>query len=429
MVMLTPSPATPGTPRSRGLRVGGLVALALSLVFLGLAHAAKGDDTAAVTAIRLGVHAERTRFVAEVTQAVSYTIFTLADPYRVVIDLPPVGWTLAKPDPATRGLVGGIRYGSYRQDRGRIVLDLKGPAKVAGASLLKPGDGYGPRLVVDLVATERNAFLAAAGWPEAENASGAIAVPRRDASARAATHADAKAKPVLVIDPGHGGVDPGARAADGTLEKDVTLAFANELKAMLAEIGRYDAVLTREGDNALALRSRVERARVAGAALFVSLHADALPEEPEVHGLSVYTLSNTASDAEAAALAQKENRADIIAGVDLSGEPEDVMQILIDLAQRQTMSQAEAFADGLTLELRGRALLVKNAHRAAGFRVLKAPDVPSVLIELGYLSNASDLANLKSDAWRKSLALALCEAIDQHFAALDQRRAERAGGG
>ncbi len=254
-------------------------------------------------------------------------------------------------------------------------------------------------------------------------------LPRRDASARAATHADTKAKPVLVIDPGHGGVDPGARAADGTLEKDVTLAFAKELKELLAEIGRYDAVLTREGDGALALRSRVERARVAGAALFVSLHADALPEEPEVHGLSVYTLSNTASDAEAAALAQKENRADIIAGVDLSGEPEDVMQILIDLAQRQTMSQAEVFADGLTHELRGRALLVKNAHRAAGFRVLKAPDVPSVLIELGYLSNASDLANLKSDAWRKSLALALCDAIDQHFAALDLRRAERGGGG
>jgi N-acetylmuramoyl-L-alanine amidase len=179
----------------------------------------------------------------------------------------------------------------------------------------------------------------------------------------------------------------------------------------------------------LALRARVERARVAGAALFISLHADALPEEPKVHGLSVYTLSNTASDAEAAALAQKENRADIITGVDLSGEQEDVMQILIDLAQRQTMSQSEAFADGLTQELRGRALLVKNAHRSAGFRVLKAPDVPSVLIELGYLSNTTDLANLKSDAWRKSMALALCDAIGRHFDALDQRRAERAGGG
>jgi N-acetylmuramoyl-L-alanine amidase len=396
---------------------------------LGLAQSAKAGETAAVTAIRVGVHANDTRFVAEVTKAVSYTIFTLADPYRVVIDLPPVGWTLAKPEPGPRGLVAGIRYGSFRQDRGRIVLDLKGPAKVAAANLLEPRDGYGPRLVVDLVATDRGAFLATAGWPEAENDSSALAVPPRNAATRATAHAGGGAKPVLVIDPGHGGIDPGARAADGTLEKDVTLAFANELKEMLAEVGRYETVLTREGDDALTLRSRVERARVAGAALFISLHADALPEEPEVHGLSVYTLSNTASDAEAAALAQKENRSDIIAGVDLSGEPEDVMQILIDLAQRQTMSQSEAFADDLTHAFRGRALLVKNAHRAAGFRVLKAPDVPSVLIELGYLSNASDLANLKSDPWRKSMALALCDAIDRHLAAVDQRRAERASGG
>jgi N-acetylmuramoyl-L-alanine amidase len=427
MVMLTPSSATPALLRSRALRAGGLVAFALGLLFFGLAHGAKGGGAPAVTAIRLGVHADSTRFVAEITQTVSYTIFTLADPYRLVIDMPPVSWTLTKPSPGARGLVAGIRYGSFREDRGRIVLDLSGPAKVAAATLLKPRDGYGPRLVIDLVASDRNAFLATAGWPEAEDASGAIGAVPRAASPRTATRAEARAKPVLVIDPGHGGIDPGARAADGTLEKDVTLAFANELKTTIEEIGRYDAVLTREDDHALALRGRVERARVAGASLFISLHADALPEEPEVRGLSVYTLSDTASDAEAAALAQKENRADIIAGVDLSGEPEDVMQILIDLAQRQTMSQAQAFAEGLTHEFRGRALLVKNAHRAAGFRVLKAPDVPSVLIELGYLSNATDLANLKSDAWRRSMTLALCDAIDRHFAALDQRRAAGAG--
>jgi N-acetylmuramoyl-L-alanine amidase len=212
------------------------------------------------------------------------------------------------------------------------------------------------------------------------------------------------------------------------LEKDVTLVFAKALRAALEENGRYEVVLTREGDEALPLRARVERARVAGAALFMSLHADALPQETEVHGLSVYTLSDTASDAEAAALAQKENRADIIAGVDLSGEPEDVMQILIDLAQRQTMSQSVAFAEDLTHALRGRALLVKNAHRAAGFRVLKAPDVPSVLIELGYLSNALDLENITSDAWQRSTALAIAEAVDRHFEGVDQRRAERSEG-
>jgi N-acetylmuramoyl-L-alanine amidase len=422
-------PANPGVLHAKDRRAGAFFALALSLLLLGVVQGAKGSEPAAVTAIRLGVHANNTRFVADLNKVVAYTIFSLADPYRLVIDLPPMGWPLAKPVPGKRGLVAGIRYGSFRQDRGRIVLDLNGPAKVAAATLLQPRDGHGPRLVIDLAPTDRSAFLAAAGWPEAENGGAVPAKSDRSAPEHAALGPGANTKPVLVVDPGHGGIDPGAHASDGTLEKDVTLAFAKELKDMLAENGHYQVVLTRDGDEALALRSRVERARVAGAALFVSLHADALPEDPSVQGLSVYTLSGTASDAEAGALAQKENRADIIAGVDLSGEPDDVMQILIDLAQRQTMSQSEAFADDLTHMLQGRALLVKNAHRAAGFRVLKAPDVPSVLIELGYLSNASDLANLKSDAWRKSMALALCDTIDRHFAAVDERRAERAVGG
>lgn len=426
MTMRISSSATLGVLHSKALRAGGLFALVLGLLFLGIAHNAKGGEAATVTAVRLGVHANNTRFVAEVSKAVSYTIFTLADPYRIVIDLPSVDLALGSSDPGARGLVAGVRYGSIRADRGRIVLELKGPAKVAAASLLEPRDGYGPRLVIDLVATDRDAFLASAGWPEGEGASTAHAPPAA-AALPATAQAGGKTKPVLVIDPGHGGIDPGAHAADGTLEKDVTLAFAKELKAMVAENGHYQAVLTRDADEALALRSRVERARVAGAALFISLHADALPDEPEVQGLSFYTLSTTASDAEAEALAQKENRADIISGVDLNGEPEDVMHILIDLAQRQTMSQSEAFADNLTHALHGRALLVKNAHRAAGFRVLKAPDVPSVLIELGYLSNASDLANLKSENWRETMALALCDAIDQHFAAADERHAERAG--
>jgi N-acetylmuramoyl-L-alanine amidase len=396
----------------------------LSLVFLGLAHAAKGDDTAAVTAIRLGVHAERTRFVAEVRQAVSYTIFTLADPYRVVIDLPPVGWTLAKPDPATRGLVGGIRYGSYRQDRGRIVLDLKGPAKVAGASLLKPGDGYGPRLVVDLVATERSAFLAAAGWPEAENASGAIAVPRRDASARAATHADAKAKPVLVIDPGHGGVDPGTTGPGGILEKHIVLSMARAIQQKLETTGRYDAYLTREGDEFVRLRDRVGIARAKDADLFMSVHADAIADR-RVRGLSVYTLSENASDKEAAALAEKENKADLIAGIDLTDENPEVTNILIDLAQRESMNQSARFAREMVDEIGRVSRLLRKTHRFAGFAVLKAPDVPSVLVEVGFLSNPSDAANLGRPEYRAQLAAAIANSVDRYFDRVEQaRRAE-----
>lgn len=405
----------------RALRAGRLAGLAFSFVLLSFAQSAGGGDAAAVMAIRLGIHTDSTRFVVELTRPISYTIFTLADPYRLVIDLPRVDWKLAAPEPAERGLIADVRYGNYRQDRGRIILGLSGPAKVKAVSLLEPRDGHGPRIVLDLAAIDRQAFLATAGWPEAENKAAVLADLRSNVPAQT----EGAAKPVVVIDPGHGGVDPGAQGADGTLEKDVTLAFAKALQAILDEDGRYEVVLTRDDDVALPLRSRVERARVAGASLFISLHADALPKQPDVHGLSVYTISAKATDAEAAALAQKENRADIIAGVDLSGEPDDVTQILIDLAQRQTVSESMAFADDLMQVFTGRASLVKNAHRSAGFRVLKAPDVPSVLIELGYLSNESDLEDLASERWRKSMAEALHGAIDRHFAALDQRFAEQ----
>jgi N-acetylmuramoyl-L-alanine amidase len=414
-------PMTCGAPRGWAQALGVALILAACLTGLGL-NTARAGEAASVTAIRLGVHESSTRFVADVSAPVPYTIFTLADPYRLVIDLPAVRWTLPKPDLASRGLIRGVRYGAFRPDRGRIVLDLAAPAKVAGARLLEPRDGYGPRLVIDLAETTRSAFLATAGWPADETAASGALVSRATATTSRAARAN---KPIIVIDPGHGGVDPGAAASDGTLEKDVTLAFAKHLKEMLNEGGRYAAVLTREEDVTLGLKSRVERARTAGAALFLSLHADALPKEPEVHGLSVYTLSNKASDAEAAALAQKENRADIIAGIDLSGESDDVMHILIDLAQRQTMSEAEAFASALTRALKGRAMLVKNAHRAAGFIVLRAPDVPSVLVELGYLSNAADLDNLRSTVWRQAIAAAVSEALDEHFAARDQRHAGR----
>lgn len=413
-------PLTCGAPQGWAQALGLALVVAAALGGF-LAHAARAGEAPAVTAIRLGVHESSTRFVAEVSRPVPYTLFTLADPYRLVIDLPAVQWTLAKPTSASRGLVQGIRYGAFRPDRGRIVLDLAAPAKIAAARLLEPRDGFGPRLVIDLAPTTRSAFLAGAGWPPDENGASGALVSRTTAAADQAR----SGKRIIVIDPGHGGVDPGAAASDGTLEKDVTLAFAKYLKERLNEGGRYTALLTREDDVTLGLKGRVARARAAGASLFISLHADALPKEPEVHGLSVYTLSNKASDAEAAALAQKENRADIIAGIDLSGESEDVMHILIDLAQRQTMSEAEAFASTLMRALQGRAVMVKNAHRAAGFIVLRAPDVPSVLVELGYLSNTADLDNLRDAAWRQAVAEAVGEAIDAHFTARDRRQAER----
>jgi N-acetylmuramoyl-L-alanine amidase len=230
---------------------------------------------------------------------------------------------------------------------------------------------------------------------------------------------------VVVIDPGHGGVDPGAQASDGTKEKDVVFKVADALAKKLEHTGRYMPVLTRSGDNFLKLSERVEVARQAHAELFISLHADTLPDSPDVSGTAVYTLSGKASDKEAEALAGKENRADIIAGVDLSHEPDDVTFILIDLAQRETMNRSIAFAHSVGTALGSWTPTVKNMTRQAGFRVLKAPDVPAVLVELGYLSNKDDLARITSDAWIDQFTDAVVASADHQFHEGEAKRVER----
>ncbi|MGE4280726.1 MAG: N-acetylmuramoyl-L-alanine amidase [Magnetospirillum sp.] len=229
-------------------------------------------------------------------------------------------------------------------------------------------------------------------------------------------------KAVVVIDPGHGGVDPGALGVSGIYEKHITLAMARELKAQLERSGRYKVHLTRDRDIFIRLRERVAIARQYGADLFISLHADSV-NNPQLTGLSVYTLSQTASDGEAQLLADKENKADLLAGIDLSHESADVANILIDLAQRETMNRSAGFAGGVVDELGRETTLLGNTHRFAGFAVLKAPDVPSILIELGYLSNASEERQLRQPDYRAKLAKGIARAVDRHF--LEGQKARR----
>lgn len=231
---------------------------------------------------------------------------------------------------------------------------------------------------------------------------------------------------IIVVDAGHGGIDPGARAADDTLEKDIVLAAAKALGAALEATGRYQVVYTRTDDTFLKLADRVRVAREAGAALFISLHADALANDTSVRGMSIYTLSEQASDIQSARLAQKENGADIIGGVDVRDEPEDVTRILIDLAQRQTMDLSTRFAEVAVTDLDKSIRLAKNTHRSAGFKVLKAVDVPSCLIELGYLSNSEDLANLTSPDWRSQVASHIAMSVDDYFRAIGDDVVRRA---
>jgi len=222
------------------------------------------------------------------------------------------------------------------------------------------------------------------------------------------------ALPLVYIDPGHGGPDPGTIGRNGTYEKNVTLAVAQELQRQLLASGRYRVKLTRSSDQFVALRARFEMARIDHADIFISLHADS-SFVGDARGASIYTLSETSSDAEAAALAAKENKADLIAGFDLSKQNVVVTSILIDLAQRETKNLSARFAELLVEKLGRVTLLLRNTHRYAGFAVLKAPDIPSVLIELGYLSDSQDEALLLSAAHRAKLAGAMLGAIDGYF--------------
>lgn len=221
-------------------------------------------------------------------------------------------------------------------------------------------------------------------------------------------------KITVVIDPGHGGIDPGTISLNGVYEKNITLAMARAMKKKLENTGRYKVLITRNRDIFIALRGRVKFAHDAKAALFISLHADSV-KNPNTRGASIYTLSERASDKEAAALADKENKADMIAGIDLTGESQEVTNILIDLAQRETMNQSGSFAKFLVKRLRKKTRLLRNTHRFAGFAVLKAPDVPSVLLEMGFLSNGKDERALRSRSHREKMAVAITAAIDDYF--------------
>ncbi|HEX6092848.1 MAG TPA: N-acetylmuramoyl-L-alanine amidase [Dongiaceae bacterium] len=225
----------------------------------------------------------------------------------------------------------------------------------------------------------------------------------------------ASGKFLIALDAGHGGKDPGATGINGTEEKEITLKMALELKALLEGTGRYDVLLVREDDTLIPLRKRIEIARQSGADLFISLHADHNDNKHQ-RGASVYTLSETASDAEAAALATRENKEDLITGVDLSHQSQMVTSILIDLAQRETKNLSARFASYVTKQLSTTTRMVYSSHRFAGFAVLKSPDVPSILVELGYLSNELDEKELVSKRYRGRMAKAILRAIDQYVA-------------
>lgn len=430
-------------------RWAGRFAPAALLAFgLGAAGAAQAAGTV-VTDLRVGEHAASTRVVLDLTQPVTFSVFTLAAPYRVVIDMPEVGWRLpARPLPQDTGLLKQLRYGRFQQGVTRVVLDTTGPAAVGRAVMLEPDGDSGYRLVVDLAGTSHEAFMRALKQSERKvattsreaeddkappaKANGKIvkatakkgeakvqeaALPQ--APAKQEPKRAAPAKKTVVIDAGHGGADPGTVGPSGIYEKHITLTMARELKGVLERTGRYNVVLTRDRDVFIRLRKRVEIARKANANLFISLHADAIANNG-IHGLSVYTLSEKASDKEAALLAEKENKADVIPGINLDDEPPEVANILIDLTQRETMNQSAFLAGRMVGELQREVSVLPNAHRFAGFAVLKAPEIPSILVELGFLSHRTEEKALRSKEHRAKIAAAISRAVNRYFVHVEE---------
>ena len=366
------------------------------------------------TDIRLAGDDKETRLVMDLTATIGLRAFTLADPYRVVVDIPQTVFQLPPQAGETgRGLVKAYRYGLVMAGGSRLVIDVTKPVRIEKATVLESRGGEPARLVLDLSQIDRESFMRHLALDRGV-LRGSVAIP---SIARPLEKPSGDPRPLIVIDPGHGGPDTGTKAGGGEImEKNVVLDFSTTLRDALEKSGRYRVVLTRTDDSFIPLADRVKLARQRQAQLFISVHADALPKsEGDTQGATVYTLSDTASDAEAAKLAEDENRSDVIAGIDLAKEPDDVADILFDLAHRETKTFSHAFARLLVGEMKSAVRLHKKPLKSAGFVVLKAPDVPSVLIELGYMTNRTDLKLLTSEAWRGKAAATMVQAVDQFF--------------
>lgn len=348
----------------------------------------------------------KTRVVVTVSSSVEAKTFVIERPNRVVVEFQEVGFHLAE-DKGRRklGLVSTIRYGLFAPGRSRMVIELTQPATVAAISSEPRPDGR-IGLVIELVKVDREVFRKAVLADALANAS-------RQNTSVAPLSLSSDTRPLIMIDPGHGGIDPGAKAGD-TMEKDIVFAFAKTLKEHLDRKGRYRVQLTRDQDVFIALGERVNMARAARADIFISIHADTISSS-QVRGMTVYSGSERATDAESARLAEKENEADAVGGIEVAQAPEGIADILQELTLRETRSFSNRLALSVVSNLNKIMPLNKNPHREAGFRVLRAPDIPSVLVELGYMSSRQDIDLLLSQEWRDQSAAALAKALDQYF--------------
>lgn len=381
-----------------------------------------------IVGLRLGTHPDKTRIVVEMTGNADFRAEVSNNPKQLNIYLPADNWrvrgdtVLVPPFTAVRHdrLTGGVGMT-------HLTLPMTKPMIIRTAYLLPGQNGTPHRLVVDMTDATEVEFAAAT-----QAVHGSLAVHNRSLNDVLQTIVTTSGpvpvakpsfkKPVIVIDAGHGGVDPGAISPGGIKEKDITLAMAKTIARTLNATGRYDARLTRTTDKFIKLHDRVKIARAAKADIFMSIHADSVGNRT-TRGASIYTLSDKASDEQTARLAARENRADLIGGIDLNEEDEDVTAILLDLSMRETMNQSKFLANTVVVSFGFDGVnVLENPHRYAGFAVLKAPDVPSVLIETGFVSNEGEARRLLSVEYQQKVAVSLMRSLDRYFETLRSDR-------
>ncbi len=333
----------------------------------------------------------------------------LASPNRLVLDLPEALFAIGKVQPPSGSLVSSLRSGRMQEGRSRVVIAVNGPIAFDAPTVSPSKDGRSHVFSINIRKSNEKEFSRAIQEQMMTTAS--TTSGKGDRVVR--TETDAKKLFTLVIDPGHGGIDGGASGVHGLIEKEITLQFAKELQAHLEKSSSIKVFLTRTDDRFIALDERVKIARQLNADLFVSVHADTIADK-SLRGATVYTLSDKASDEVSRAVAQQENLSDAIGGVEVAVEDQTVADILIDLTRRETMQHSVGFARSTVEALQKRTNVIHNPHRSAGFRVLRAADIPSVLVELGYLSNPEDEKQIKDASWRQGIVEELALAIERH---------------
>jgi N-acetylmuramoyl-L-alanine amidase len=413
---------TAGTANRRALTFAGfnLSAATFKLLFLLIClaltslqpHQARAQSALAATSAEIAGDELRVRALVNFDREPRVSRVIIANPYRLVIDLPETGFQFDPKSPLARGLISDVRFGMMQEGKSRIVITAKGPFSLDLFEVRKDESGEGWHLVFEMSASSETAFEKLLD-AEAERTGATAIATKGDRIGQAPA---GRYKPFTVmLDPGHGGIDIGARGRSGTQEKDITLAFATELKNLLVTNPSLRVVMTREADEFLALGERVRIARQNEADIFIAIHADTIRVK-DLRGATVYTISDKASDEVAHAVAANENKSDIYAGLPVTSDNNDVSDILIDLMRRETQKFSVHLAKTVVSSFTGKIRLINNPHRSAGFLVLKAPDVPSVLVELGYLSNPQDEKLLNTPKWRTQTAKLLVTAVEAYAA-------------